>query len=135
METFQWTSTDSGSGPWFIIVGVHGSSPSFFQPEMVEVSTRHLFNGSGCPSTFLSLTRGVCDQSNTMQTLLDLWHLLHCDSVSAHSARRMPLATAAGTAELCVSSSALSSPLLQLESASQPDVFDLLIVKVTTKKI
>lgn len=100
METFPWTSPDCGSGSWFVIVGIPGSSPCFFWPEMVKVCARHPFNSSGCPSTFLPLMRGVCDQSNRTQTLLHLQHLLHCDLFSAHSARRMPLTTAAGTAEL-----------------------------------
>lgn len=60
------------------------------------------------------LRRGVCDQRNTTQTLLDLGHLLHCNSVPAHSAWRMPLAMAAGTAELCA---VQSCPLLSPSSA------------------
>lgn len=118
----------AGSGPWFVILGIHGS----FSSEMAKVCTRHLFTGSGCPSTTLALMRGVCDQSDTTQTFLHLWHLLHCDLVSAHSVWRMPLAVTAGTAELWVSSPALSNPLLQQEFASQSDVD--LTVKFTTKK-
>lgn len=50
---------------------------------------------------FFPFTYSCVGQSNTTQTLPDLQLLLHCDLVSAHSAWRMALAMAAGTAELC----------------------------------